>query len=298
MKLASIVSACLLLAHCGATAHGNDLADLDLGVEVVELSEVLPVLKKTHQEPPTKIGVSMTSVIPWGPAGVAHIKENDILVTLNLVPIKSGDALANELKKLKAGEEYKAVFYQLVGSPSGRPQWQKRVEKVTPVIRRKLILDSLKYEEFDFGETIVCQHRQSSHVMATNELMLSFITGGKRPARMTLSICRQSFKPLRLTKYALQVDDEKFFVVPSKSSDIKTEFINQLYSEFYTLSVDDKTTKLVEALSTAKVVIVNYEGETGNEQRELQREEINRIKTVYQAFLIKKEEEAANGAAK
>lgn len=268
----------------------DELPDLNgpaLGVKVVALADTKDAFKEDKIELPTKIGVILVHVEPHGPAANAKLQRMDVVTNVNRKAIKTADEFKATVSSLTIGKEYEVAGYR-ASEVRGKITWKKGTVKVSPVSVRDVYLNAMREKTDEVRGTTSYTHRDSSEfVNSHSDFYAYFVQGKSGIPSLRLQIQYVADDWLFIKRFTIKADEQTFTLTPTGLRDVERGNKGGKIWEWHDRAVGAPEREMLNAIATAKKVILRCEGNQYQKDRELSDSEVNRIRTVLMAYQIK-----------
>ena len=273
-----------ILAHAA-----DDLPDLDataFGVKVVALSDTKDAFKEEKIELPTKIGVILVHVEPHGPAANAKLQRMDVITNVNKKAIRTAEEFKTAVTTLTIGKEYEVAGYRAL-DVRGKVSWKKGTVKVTPVSVRDVFLNAMRKKTDDVRGITSYTHQDTTEFVNTrSDCYCYFVSAKSAKPSLRLQIQYVAEDWLFIRRFVIKADDETFTLAATGLRDVERDNSAGKIWEWHDRPVGTKEREMLEAITKSKRVILRFEGDKYQKDRDLSDSEINRIRTVLTAYRI------------
>lgn len=285
MKFISFVFVTALLSvfHSQSAAQDTDFDAPVLGVQVVALSDIKQLFEQDNVDLPTKIGVVLLRVEPRGPAADAKLRGLDIVTSVNRIPVRDIDSFAAAVSKLEIGKPYEVKGFR-PQEARGKVSWKRGNTKVTPISFQDFYRNNMRETVDQIRDITFYQHLDSPEQVNSNSEVYVYLSKPKNgQSTMHLRLQYVANDWLFVRRFVFKVDGKTFTVEPDSRFDIERDNDGGDVWEWYDKPVGTEELQLLESIANARSVVIRYEGDQYNKDREISNDEISRLRAVMMA---------------
>lgn len=265
-----------------AVAADPDPAAPSIGVAMQDAAEMAETLKE--EKSPLAVGFPRNGafvgkVDRFSTYGVAGLKENDVVYSLNDLPIGNRDQFIDAAEKLKPGTIARVKLQRpIVGAKS--LSWSRVNLSAKVIDLRTATIDAIDTTEDKVLGVEWSSHRDNAKDDFQNAIQFHVKTGDGRP-KLYLRFRTIGGEVLYLRGVIVNVNGKKFEVL---ASDVLTSF-GGAKSESFSVVATQSEQPMVEAMAEPGAeVVARFIGDAVNRDFEMTAEQQWRLTTLYRAF--------------
>lgn len=264
-----------------ASAEEEPLDRGVLGISVLSEESAPDTLKKSLDKVPAKKFMIVSRVSPGGPAEKAGLHPGDVLTRINKVAIEDAASFRAALETLEVGEAVELEGFSAI-EKGGRVNWRRGKLKVTPVAYRDLLLGAMAIKKDQVTGATIYRHQESLDFPGKgSDFQLYLVQDAKGFVTTRLRIQYLADDWLFIKQFVIKCDEATFTVTPALPDRVERDNARGNIWEWYDVPVKEAEQEIVDAILSAKGrVILRHSGRQYYKDRELDRAEIDRLRSV------------------
>jgi hypothetical protein len=290
------MQSCLLCVFFGGallgvvgTARAND-EDLDravLGLGCIAETQAPDSLKKNLEKVPARKFMIVARVSLGGPAAKAGLQIADVVTRINKMAVEDLPSFRAAMQSLEVGKPVEVEGLSAV-EKNGRVTWRKGKLKMTPIAYRDLVLAAMTIKDDEVTGNKVYRHQQSPGFPGnSSDLQLYLVQDSKGALTPRLRIQYVDDNWLFINQFVIKCDNTTFTVTPNAANRVERDNGRGIIWEWYDVPLRQTEQEIVDAILSAKVkVILRHEGRQYQKDREIDRTEIERLRSVLEVKKI------------
>ena len=286
-----IAQSCIMALFGLAISMTDDeelsLGSPSLGVNVVTLTDTVDVFKKAGvKAPPTKTGVVLLEVAPYGPADAASLRQMDVITRIDKIAVTTEDEFKTIVAKMEIGKECEVTGFRGM-EVRGRLTWKRGTVKLKPVTLRDVYLNAMDETKDDITGESSFRHKDSPKALDSASELFCYYTKkeGADPV-LIMQILYVADEWLDIEKFTVKTDERVFNLNATGIGDIERDTSGAKWLEWNRRVVGNAERPLLESIANSEHVTLRCYGSKYQKDRDLSEAEIERVKCVLTAFRI------------
>lgn len=274
MKRVFLTVACSFVVPSIAYAE-----NVGVGLMTVDLE----YLKDTLKDPvrlPTKEGVCVIGVMSYSPAATAKLQPLDIIVRIDKEKISTPSEFDSYSDNLPADTPVKFSIFRR-SNPNNNTLWTSKTVMLTPVAPKTMYSNATRVSTDEVRGINFVHHKDSPDaVNEKSDVQLYFTFDGTKASNPRLKISYVAKDWLFIRKFTVKADQKTFSLVPPE---MKRDNSSTIW-EWCDIPLTAKNYDAIKEAATSVKVILRHEGDDYYKDRELNRDEQQRLFVMLMAY--------------